>query len=110
MSHRPILKKRANKLRKAFRAELPAFIDLVGYLKLRGYAGTTGEAEQIILAKRVKSESHVLGVAKGKKLRDSAKLKAALGRDITEDDLEEVDVVQRHVPAKFRDTIQVLPA
>lgn len=110
MSHRPIRRKQANRLRKAFRQTLPAFIDLVAYLKLRGYAQTSGEAEEIILAGRVKSESHTLGIAKGKVLRDDAKLKALMGREITEDDLREVDVVQRHVPASLRATIQVLPA
>lgn len=110
MSHRPLGRKRANRVRKAFRATLPSYIDLVGYLKDRGFASTSGEAEKIILAGRVKSESHTLGIAKGKVLRDDAKLKAALGREITEDDLKEIDVVQRHVPAKLRATIQVLPA
>lgn len=110
MAKRPILKKQANRVRKALRSQLPAYIDLIQYLKDRGYANTTGEAEAIILAGRVRSESHKLGIAKGRTPKREARLKTLLGRPLSEDDFEEQDVVERFVSAKVRDTIQVLPA
>jgi hypothetical protein len=110
VSHRPVLKKRANKLRKVLRAELPAYIDLVEYLKTRGHAQTTGEAEKIILAGRVRSESHKLGITQQEQPKRHARIKARVGLLLTADDYETTDVVQRRVPAKLRDTIQVLPA
>lgn len=97
-------------MRKAMRRTLPAYIDLVQYLKLRGHAQTTGEAEQVILDGRVRSESHKLGIVKGRKIKDSARVKALLGRALGPDDFEEADVVQRYVDAKLRPTIQVLGA
>ena len=107
MSHRPILMKRANRVRKALRQQLPAHIDLVQWLKMHGYASTTGEAEKIILARRVKSESHVLGVVKGRAPKASAQLKIMLGRELTDDDFEESDVVERYVPARLATSIYV---
>lgn len=110
MSHRPILKKRANKLRKALRRTPEGFIDLIAYLKDRGYAQTSGEAEKIILAGRVQSESHKLGIRKSTQLKAGAALRASVGIELGEDDFEEVDAVARHVPADLRSTIQVMPA
>jgi len=110
VSSRPILKKRANRLRKVMRRTPDGFIDLIAYLKDRGYAQTTGEAEKIILAGRVRSESHTLGIGKASQLRKGAALKAAVGQELTPDDFEEVDVVSRHVRSGFRPTIQVTPA
>lgn len=110
MSARPIRKKQAARLRKALRSELPAYFDLIRYLKDRRIARTTGEAKAIILAGRVRSESHKLGIGKGHQVRESSKIKAALGRPLEKDDFEEVDVVNPAVPVKFLDTIQVLPA
>lgn len=110
MSRRPILKKRANKVRKALRGELPAYLDLVQYLKDRGHAQTTGEAEKIILAGRVRSESHKLGITQAKQPKRHARIKARVGLLLNEDDYEMTDVVQRRVPATLRDSIQVLPA
>lgn len=109
MSKRPILTKRANRLRKAMRRSPDGYIDLVDYLKSRGHAQTTGEAEAIILAGRVRSESHKLGIGKGQKLKAESRIAVAV-RPLTADDFEEVPVVQRHVPASVRGTIQVLPA
>ena len=110
MSHRPILKKRANKLRKALRRTPTAYIDLIAYLKDRGYAQTSGEAEKIILDGRVRSDSHKLGIGKGTQLKKGSVLRASVGVELTEEDFEEVDIVQRHVPASLRPTIQVMPA
>lgn len=106
MSARPIRRKQANKLRKAFRKELPRFMDLVQWLKDHGYAQTTGEANRIILAKRVKSESHVVGVTKAKVPTSLTIAQVAMGKTPT---FEEREVVQRFVPAGFRSTLTVLP-
>ena len=107
MSHRPVLKKRANRVRKALRRTPETFIDLVAWLKLHGYANTTGEANRIILARRVKSESHVLGVTKASVPKQGARLKVAIGRELTDDDFEERDVVERLVPARLGGSIYV---
>jgi hypothetical protein len=107
MSHRPINTKKANRVRKLMRRQLPAYIDLVAWLKQHGYADTTGEAHKIILARRVKSESHVIGLTKGKVPKDNARIKVLLGRQLTEDDFEDQDVVLRNVPARVRGTITV---
>lgn len=111
MAKRPIRMKQAARMRKVLRRKpLPAFIDLVSYLKLHGYADTTGQAEAIILARRVRSESHTLGVTKGLKPKADAKLKLVLGKTLENSDYEEVDVVQRCIPAAHRPTLTVLPA
>lgn len=109
MSHRPILHKQANRLRKSMRRSPDAYIDLVDYLKARGHAQTTGEAEALILAGRVRSESHTLGIGKGMKLKAASRVAVAV-RPLTDDDFEEVPVVSRCVPASLRATIQVMPA
>ena len=61
MSHRPILKKRAARMRKALRPGLPRNIDLVDYLITRRYAQTKGAARKMLEDGKVRSESHVLG-------------------------------------------------
>jgi hypothetical protein len=108
VSARPIRRKQAHRLRKALRAEHPAYIDLIRWLKDRRYARSTGEAKKLILDGRVRSESHKLGIGKGFQIKESSKLKAALGRTLEDSDFEQVDVVDRAVSAKFRDTIQVI--
>jgi hypothetical protein len=45
------------------KGRLPRYIDLVKWLRDRRYANTAGGAEAIILAGRVKSESHTVGIA-----------------------------------------------
>jgi hypothetical protein len=97
MSHRPNKAKKLRALRKAIaRTPLPAYIDLVQYLKDRRYAQTTGQANRLILAGRVKSESHRLGVRTVKVFEG--------GKVIDK------DVVDRYVPASFRPTIRVVKA
>lgn len=109
MAKRPINVKKARRVRKAFRSTPPAFLDLIQYLKDRRLAQTTGEAERIILAGRVRADSHKLGITKGRKLKPNSVLLAASGK--TGDDLfDETDVVDRYVPAALRASIQVLPA
>lgn len=108
MAKRPIRIKQANRLRKALRNTPETYIDLIDWLKQHRYAQTSGEAEKIILAGRVRSESHKLGIAKGRALKDSARVKLAMGRQLAEDDFEERDVVQRLVPAALRPTLTVV--
>ena len=60
MAHRPIHAKKIARLRKALRTTLPAYIDLVDYLRLRGYADTKGQALKLIESGRVRSDSHKL--------------------------------------------------
>ena len=110
MSSRPLNVKRANRVRKALRSDLPRWIYLIDYLKSYGHAQTTGEAEKIILAERVRAESHKLGIKRGKVLKPSAALALSVGRAPKDDDFEEKDVVDRLVPAAIRDRITVLPA
>lgn len=63
MARRPIQEKKLRRLRKAVgRTPLPAYIDLIDWLKTRGHADTSGQARKLILAERVKSESHTLGI------------------------------------------------
>lgn len=96
MSHRSIQKKKANRLRKALRKQLPAFIDLRHYLQLHGYAKSVGQADKLILAGKVRSDSHTLGIGKATRLN-------------VKGEPEEFDVVNPWVPAKLRKTLLVLP-
>ena len=62
MARRPIEQKKRRRVAKAIRRRpLPAYIDLIHYLKLHGYAQTTGAAVKIILDKRVVVDSHPVG-------------------------------------------------
>lgn len=61
MSHRPILTKKANRIRKALRRTPPSNFDLVQWLLDHRYASTKREAREMLIAGKVKSESHVLG-------------------------------------------------
>lgn len=64
MSHRPRQAKGVARLRKAFRRTPPAFLDIINWLEFHGYADTAGQARKIILDKRLRSESHVIGLVK----------------------------------------------
>ena len=95
MSRRPIERKQRRRAAKALRRRpLPAFIDLVEWLKTHGHASTTGEARQIILDKRVKSDSHTLGVKNVPTLQPNGTVK-------------DEDVVSQAVPADLRGRIRV---
>lgn len=63
MAKRPINVKAANRVRKAFRTPLEGYINPVRWLRDRGHAQTAGEARKIILAKRLKINSHPVGLA-----------------------------------------------
>lgn len=98
MARRPIMQKKLNKLRRTLRKNggaLPTYIDLIEYLKVRRIAQTTGHAKAIILAGRVKSESHVLGIKRVSMLKDGK--------------VQDVDIVDPLVPARLRGTLTVLP-
>jgi hypothetical protein len=91
VSHRPIHKKKLRRLRKAIsRRPLPTYIDLIDWLKLRGYATTTGQAVKLLLDGKVRSDSHVIGRER-----------------ISASEAERWAVVQR-VPASLRDSIRVV--
>lgn len=94
MSHRPILKKRARRMRKALRPGLPVNIDLVDFLITRKYAQTKGGARRLLVDGRVRSESHILGRREVKLLED--------------DKVVTKFVADPVVSASYRDTLQVL--
>lgn len=72
MARRPIRKKQAARLRKALtRHPLPAYIDLVKWLKTHGHAQTTGEARKLILAGRVKSNANAIGLIRNVPVRQA---------------------------------------
>ena len=96
MAKRPPQTKKLNRLRKALeRQELPRQLDLVQWLKDHGHADTTGQAHRLILAKRVRSESHPVGLQSIPRLTPDGKV-------------ENVDVVQRYIPATTRPTLCVV--
>lgn len=97
MSHRPVTAKKIAKLRRSIQKNggaLPVYIDLIDWLKTRGHAQTTGEAKKIILARRVKSESHALGIKREPML--------------VKNKVELVDTVDPYVPATLRETLHVV--
>lgn len=105
MSRRsPEQKKRRRVAKSLRRSPLPASIDLVDYLVTRGHASTKRAARDLILAKKVKSESHVLGIKRASVPGPKAELELALGREVT---MVEKDVVAPLVPASLRSTITV---
>jgi hypothetical protein len=62
MARRPIKDKQYARLRKAInRRPLPAYVDLVWWLRSRRHADTTGQAIRLLLEGKVKLESHVVG-------------------------------------------------
>ena len=62
MAKRPIQQKRADKLRRTMMKDPPvASIDLIKYLKDRGYAKTSGEARELLELGNVMADSHPLG-------------------------------------------------
>jgi hypothetical protein len=97
MSHRPINMKKANKLRKLMRERLPAYLDLVQYLKDHRLARTSGDAEKLILAGRVKADGAPIGIG-------TIPIIDEQGKPATK------DVVQRRIAATLRGSIEVVPA
>jgi hypothetical protein len=97
VSHRPINQKKLNNLRRALRPALPVYFDLVEWLKMRRYAQTTGEANRLILAGRVRNGSHRIGVKE-------VPVEQADGT------LKTIEVVHRVQPGKYRDGLIVVGA
>jgi hypothetical protein len=94
MSHRPTTAKKIKGLRRALHNNAgapPTYMDLVQWLKDHKYAQTSKQAEAIILAGRVKYESHTVGTLK---LFDPLKNENRL-------------VVQRYIPANQRTALRV---
>jgi hypothetical protein len=56
--------KKVRRLRKMLRRTPTAYIDLIQWLKDRDYAQTTGEATRLILAEKVRVDSHAVGFFK----------------------------------------------
>ena len=106
MSHRPIeQKKRRRAVKALLRKPLPARIDLVQWLVDRDYAPTRRAARELILAKRVKSESHVLGVTVAEVPAPTAQMDVLMGR---EPRMRKEEVVAPYVDASLRSTIVVI--
>jgi hypothetical protein len=61
MSKRSLQDKKLRKLRKALRPPTASYINLIDWLRDRGYANTVGEAEALLLSGKVKVESHTVG-------------------------------------------------
>ena len=61
MSKRPIRRKQANRLRHALRRTPDQYRDLVSWLVSRGHAPSRRAARELILAGKVRYESHKLG-------------------------------------------------
>lgn len=95
MSHRPINEKRAARARKALSRRTPKRrFDAVKWLLDRRYVQTKGAARDLILAGRLKSESHTVGIAK--ELR--------LGPD---GEPRQETVVDRFLPIEYRKNLRV---
>ncbi len=69
MSKRPIAEKKRRRVAKTLRrAELPRYFDIVQWLLDHEYATTKRQARELLLADKVRSNSHPLGTEVG--LRD----------------------------------------
>lgn len=95
MSHRPTNRKAAAKMRKAMRRTPKAFFDLFEWLVIRGYADTHGQARKVILNKRVKSESHVVGIT-------DVVLETPRGKETTR-------MAERYISVDVLPSLEVLP-
>lgn len=104
MSARPIAVKQRRKVAKAFRQELPRFFDLVQWLIDNGHAKTRREARDIILAKRVKSESHTVGIHQVLAPGPTALMDALAGR---QPKMEVKDEVNPRVSVDMRQNLTV---
>jgi len=95
MAKRPIREKQLRRLRKTLnRTPLPAWIDLVAWLKLHRHADTTKQAVALMLDGKVRSESHIVG-------------RERVTHVIGDQQVEHWEPVFR-VPAKLRDKLQVI--
>lgn len=98
MSHRRTEDKKLARLRRQLRQNsnrAPVHLDLVEYLQAHRHADSAGKARKIILAGRVKANSHTLGIAQVPKM---------VGNTVVME-----DTVAPLVPADLRGSIVVLP-
>jgi hypothetical protein len=99
MAKRDVKKKQAARLRKALtRTPLPAYIDLIKWLKTHGHAQTTTEARKLILAERVKSNANAIGILRNVPVRQ------------TDGSIQKQDVVDPAVPVAMAENITVAAA
>jgi hypothetical protein len=84
-------------MRALTRRPLPAYLDLVDWMLSRGHARSRREAREVILAGRVKANSHTLGVGEQPYLTPDGKVKTR-------------KIVLPHVPADLRPDIIVSAA
>lgn len=106
MSHRPIEQKKRRRVAKKLRREpLPAYFDLVEHLTSRGHARSRREARELILAKKVKSESHVLGITQQMVPDKTSLIDFLAGRPTK---MVQKDVVAPLVDTKLRKSLTVL--
>lgn len=87
--------KKVRAMRRALRkGRLPAYIDLVDWLRVRKYAQTAGAAREMLMDGKVKSESHPLGL----------RVIDVEGKD---GEMKKVRILDPLVPARLRDSIYV---
>jgi hypothetical protein len=97
VARRSITQKKVARLRKAInRKPLPAFINLVHWLKLHGYAQTSGEADRLILAGKVRAGANKVGFEK-------VPVRTPDGKVVDQ------DVVRAIIPAALGPDLMVLP-
>jgi hypothetical protein len=101
VSARPVEQKKRRRVAKAVRRQkLPAYFDLFQWLIDRGHAKSRREARELVLAKRVKADSHVIGVAE-----ETVMTPSMLGAV----KVERKPVAQRFVRTDLRSNLLVLP-
>ncbi len=97
MSKRPIEQKKRRRVAKLLRRQpLDAYFDLVQWLLDRDYARTKRAARALILEKRVRANSHVLGIGRQPVLKDGV--------------VSIQDVVSPYVLAELKPDVVVLSA
>lgn len=83
----------ARRVRRALRRTPDRYFDLIQWLLDHRHASTRKQAKDLILARRVKADSHALGVAK---------------RPVqTPNGIEEIDVILPHVPIALKERVLV---
>lgn len=106
MAKRPIHQKRLRRLRKAVeRQPLVAYIDLVRWLKERGYAQTTGKAHELLVDGKVRVDSHAVGREKRAVAAPLSALEQLQGKEPSKPKMQWFP--QPYVRAEFREHIRV---
>lgn len=100
MSKRPILNKRANRVRKALRPGLTRNMDLVEFLITRRHAQTRGAARKMLEEGKVRVDSHPVG-------RINVPMLVKPFKDGEEPEVENRWIAQPIVSADLRDRLMV---